>query len=181
MPGGGTSSFTDPDDYQTGFREAKIDLVVTCRGDFKARLTWVELRHLHLLRAQENLPCIAYVSLAPGPVFVAFPTHADAGPIWGGVKLQSGDIVLHSRGERTHQRTSAASHWGFVSLAPEHLAYYGGSLPGRALVPPPASRILRPAPPAAMRLLHLHAEAGRLARTTPDIIAHPEVARALEQ
>src|SRR3954452_9960674 len=125
MPVSGTSTCSDPDDYQSTFRAARINLVIASRGDFKARLTWVELHDLHLLRSQESLPRIAYVSLPSVRVFVAISTLPEQRPIWGGIKLGSGHIVLHALGECMHQRTSAASRWGSVSLAPELLAAYG--------------------------------------------------------
>jgi len=50
-----------------------------------------------------------------------------------------------------------------------------------ALAPPPAARILGPPPKAAANLLRAHAQACRLAETRPDMIAHREVARAIEQ
>jgi AraC-like DNA-binding protein len=181
MPTSGTSTCSDPDDYQSKVRGARINLVFAGGGDFRARLTWVELRHLHLLRGKENLPRIAYISLASERVFVAFSTHRDPSPIWGGVRLRPGDIVLHGRGERIHQRTTAPGGWGFVSLAPEYLTAHGKAIAGLDLVPPPAGRILRPPAPARGQLLHLHAQACHLAETNPEMIAHREVARALEQ
>jgi methylphosphotriester-DNA--protein-cysteine methyltransferase len=42
-------------------------------------------------------------------------------------------------------------------------------------------RILRPPPPDAIRLLNLHAEAGRLFGADPETRSHPEVVRGLEQ
>jgi adenylate cyclase len=39
MPGRGTGTFIDPDDCQASLRQARIDLLVTSRGAFKARLT----------------------------------------------------------------------------------------------------------------------------------------------
>jgi hypothetical protein len=105
MPGSGTRTFIDPDDYQASLRQAGIDLLVTSPGAFKARLTWTELDHLHLIRSQEELPRIAYLSLPPALSFVAFPTQSHPPPLWGGMELRSGDIMFHSRGERPHQRT----------------------------------------------------------------------------
>jgi AraC-like DNA-binding protein len=181
MPTSGTSTYSDPEDYQSNVRGARINLTFACYGEFRARLSWVEFRHLHLLRSQESLPRIAYVALAPERVFITFPTQPDPPPIWGGVKLGSGDILLHGRGERMHQRTSAASRWGSVSLAPEHLAAYGKTLAGLDLVAPPVGRVLRPPKLAKAQLLRLHAQACRLAETKAEIIAHREVNRALEQ
>ena len=42
-------TFTDPDDFEAAMREARFDLVLTEPGEFKAHLTCVELRNLHLL------------------------------------------------------------------------------------------------------------------------------------
>ena len=82
MPGSGTSTFTDPDDYQASLRRPQLDLVVTARGAFKARLTWATLHQLHLQRNEEDSPRIAYVSLSPALVFVGFTTRPDPPMLW---------------------------------------------------------------------------------------------------
>jgi AraC-like DNA-binding protein len=181
MPSSGTSIFTDPNDYQDGFRGAKFNLVFTCCVNFRARLTWVELPNLHLLHCHETLQRTAYVSLAPQRVYVAFPTQFDPPVVWNGAELRSGDIVFHSQGECMHQRTSGASHWAFISLEPKFLARYGKALTGLDLTPPPVGRILRPPPAIAARLLRLHTKACRLAETKPKIVVHHQVARSIEQ
>ena len=181
MPGSGTSTFTDPDDYQASLRRPKLDLLVTARGAFKTRLTWATLHRLHLQRNEEDLPRIAYVSLTPALVFVGFTTRPDPPMLWGGVELPIGHIIFHSRGERFHQRTTGPCGWSLLSLAPQHLERYGGALSGRALSAPAAAQILRPAARDAARLRRLHAQACRLAETRPKVLAHPEVARAIEQ
>jgi len=71
--------------------------------------------------------------------------------------------------------------WSFVGLAPEHLGRYVGALSGKALSLPAVARILRPAARDGARLRRLHAQACRLAETKPKLLAHPEVARAIEQ
>jgi AraC-like DNA-binding protein len=180
MPSGGTRTFIDPDAYQASIAGAKVNLVFTGRGDFNARLTRVELPNLRLQRAEENLPRIAYVALAPDLAVVAFPLRADPPPICSGMVLQADDVVFHARGERMHQRTSGPGDWASVSLTPEHLAVYGQVLTGRNLEPPPVGRILRPPARPAAHLRRLHAEACHLAETKPRVLAHPEVARALE-
>jgi AraC-like DNA-binding protein len=181
MRGSGTTTFTDADDYQASIRGAKFSLVFRSQRDFKARLTWVELRHLRLLRAQENLPRVAHVSLTSDLVFVAWRTRYDAPQIIDGVELQPGDIVFHGRGERLHQQTLGPSQWGFISLAPKHLAACGKALTGLELVAPPLGRILRPSRVDIAHLRHLHAAACRLAEAKPEMLIRPEVARALEQ
>ena len=64
MPGGGSSIFTDADGYQATLRDM-LDLLALRPRDFRARLVWVDLPSLRLLRAQEDAPRIAYVTLPP--------------------------------------------------------------------------------------------------------------------
>jgi AraC-like DNA-binding protein len=175
-----TTKFNDADDYCASIAGGKLDLVFNCQKDFQAQLTSVELRHLRLLRGQEYLPRVAHLSLAPDLVFVAFAIRHDPPQICDGVRLQPGDIVFHSRGGRVHQRTLGPSRWGLIALAPEYLAASGKALTGLDLLAPFIARILRPSRVDASHLLRLHASACRLAETRPDMIAHPEVARAIE-
>jgi len=181
MTGCGTVTLTVPDGCRVAVPGASINLVVTSPGDFRARLTWVKLRRLRLVGCRESASRVAFVALAQGRVFVAFPRLFEPAPVWSGVKLRSGDIVLHSLGERIYQRTSGETDWGLISLAPDDLAAYCRALSGVDLMIPVATRILRPPPVAAASLLRLHGKVCRLAETKPDMIAHREVARALEQ
>lgn len=180
MPASGTITSSDPGDYESNFRDGRIELVFAHWGEYRARLTWVKLRCLHLLRSQENLPRIAYLSLPPERVFIGFPSHPNPPQIWGGMTLQSSDIVLHARGARVHQRTSAASTWGLISLSPQQLAAYSKAVAGIEVVAPAAAKILRPPLLAKKQLLRLHAQACRLAETKPELILHHEAARAMD-
>jgi hypothetical protein len=181
MAENGTARFDNPDDYQAGMGDAIVNLIVTGGEDFNARLTWLNLRRLHVLRACENLPRIAFFSLSPAQVFVSFPASRGPPLTYGGVGLQFGDVVFHSRGERMHQRTNGESQWGLISLPPKQLAAIGKALTGLKITSPPAGRVLRPSRSAAACLLRLHSKACRLAETRHKLIANPEVARALEQ
>jgi AraC-like DNA-binding protein len=181
MAENGTATFADPDDYKAGIDGARVNLIVTGGGDLNARLTWLNLRRLRVLRASENPPRIAFFSLSPAQVFVSFPASTGPPLTYGGVGLQFGDVVFHSHGERMHQRTDGESQWGLISLPPEQLAACGKALTGLKIIAPPVSRVLRPSRVAASRLLRLHSKACRLAETRPKLIANPEVARALEQ
>jgi AraC-like DNA-binding protein len=177
----GRATFANSDDYQAGIGDASVNLIVTGGGDFKARLTWLHLRRFHMLGGCENLPRIAFISLSPARVFVSFPTSEGPPLTYGGLGLQFGDVVFHSRGERAHQRTKGESQWGLISLPPEQLAACSKALTGRKIASPSAGRVLRPSPSAALRLLRLHSKACRLAETRHKLIENLEVARALEQ
>jgi hypothetical protein len=177
----GTATFTNSGDYETGIRGPRIEVVSSGQGDFKARLTWLKLRHLDILRARENTPRVAFISLPPARVFVSFPIGRNTRLTWSGVEIRRGDIVFHSRGERFHQSTKGASQWALISILPDQLAAYGTAIAERQLASPPISRILRPPSTDAARLTSLVSKSCRLAETKPEIISHPESARALEQ
>jgi len=115
MPGSGTGTFIDPDDYRASLSQVRIDLLAISQGALKAKLTWATLHHLQLLHSEEDLPRIAYVSLAPGLVFVGFATRPDPPMFWGGVELQTGDIIFHGQGERFHQRTTGPCGWSLLA------------------------------------------------------------------
>jgi AraC-like DNA-binding protein len=181
MPGSGTGTFIDSDDYRASLGHLRIDLLVTPQGAFNARLTWAVLHHLQLLHSEEEMPRIAYVSLAPALVFVGFTTRANPPILWGGGEPETGDVMFHSRGERFHQRTTGPCGWSLVGLPPEYLERYGGALIGKPLPAPVATQLLRPPARDAARLRRLHAQACRLAETRPKALTHPEVARAIEQ
>jgi len=177
----GTATFANPDDYGAAIRSATVKVIVTAGGDFNARLTWLDFGDLHVLRGHENLPRIGFFSLSPAQTFVSFPTKAGVPLTYGGIGLRFGDVVFHGRGERMHQRTNGEYQWGLISLPPERLAAYNKALTGTSIATPREGRILRPSRSDAKRLLGLHSRICRLAETRHELIANPEVARALEQ
>jgi AraC-like DNA-binding protein len=176
----GTATFTEASDWECAFGGGRVQLTITGNGVFKARLTSLHLGHLEVLRGSEELPRIAYVSLPASRVFVSFPT-GEVPLIWEGIELRPGDFVLHSRGERMHQRTTGASRWGVVSLPAQRLSSCGKPLTGRKMSWPLVGRVLQPQPIAARRLLGLHARAGRLAESKDKLLVQSKFARALEQ
>lgn len=176
----GTATFTDPKDYECAFGGASVQLTVTGGGDFKARLTWLRLRHLQVFLGREELPRIAFVSLPPSRVLVSFPTGKSP-LIWNGIELRLGDIVFHGRGEQMHQRTNGKSSWSLMSFPATQLSSYGNSLNGRKLAIPSFGRILRPQRVVSAHLLRLHAEACRIAEADNGSTGDPSIRRGLEQ
>src|SRR5262249_27958556 len=139
-----------------------------------------EIRRLRLGRIEENLPRIAFVTLGPRPIFLSFATpHCARVLELSRVEMRSGLIVLHSCGERPNQRTGVRLTWGWISLLPKDLAYYGRVLARAKLMAPRSTQFLRPPLGFVGELLHLHRGACRFAKTNPDMIVHKEVTRAL--
>jgi AraC-like DNA-binding protein len=181
MPGGGTRTFVEPDHYEASLREAQIEAVIVPRGKFRARLTWAELHSSQVLRCEEDAPRVAYMRFAPQLAFVMFPTYPGPLPVWRGAQLQPGEIVFHGRGERLHQSTPGSFAWNLTAVDAAPLERYGRALAGKALSPSLEGRILRPSQRNLARLRRLHAQACRLAETKSKMLAHSEVARAMEQ
>jgi hypothetical protein len=180
MPGGGTSTFLEPDLYEADLRSVGIEALITPLGEFNARFTWAELHHLRLLDCEEAFPRIGYLQLPMHLVFVAFP-HSGSLPIWNGIQMQAGDVMLHGRGQRLHQSTLGPSRWSVIAADPEWFDHSYRALTGKALVVPAEGRVLHPARQNVARLRRLHAQASRLAETKSRMLANVEVARAIEQ
>ncbi|WP_082907995.1 helix-turn-helix domain-containing protein [Bradyrhizobium neotropicale] len=180
MAEGGTRTFGDPDGYAAAFGDVRVNLTIAGAGDFRARLTRLKLNHLEIYRCYESLPRIAYISLLRERTFLSFPV-ATASIGCGGLALQNGDMVLHSGGERVHQRSNGECQWGLLSLPPEQLADGGKALTGRLIASPPANRKFRPSRALASRFQSLFRQACHLAESRKDLIERPEIARALEQ
>ncbi len=181
MPGSGTRTFLEPDHYEASLRQAQIEILIALTPKFKARLTWAELHDLQVLRCEEGFPRVAYVCLRPQLCFVTLPARSGPLPLLGGTELRPGEVVLHGRGERLHQSTPGSLVWNILALDPVQLEQYGRALSGKPFTLQSEGKILRPSPRDAARLRRLHAQVCRLAETKPRLLAHTEVARALEQ
>jgi len=180
MPGGGSSIFTDPDRYLACL-PLMAEFAFVDASRFIARLTWVELPHMGVFRMRETAPRVGYIGLPSNMVFVTFPVRGASPLIVGGKELHHGELVLHARGERFHQRMTAAGQWGGISL--QSLSFESGArtLTGQAINLPEFRKVVRPGVQDRNRLLRLHAEACRIAETAVSNLGQPEVARALEQ
>jgi AraC-like DNA-binding protein len=180
MAENGTFTFSDPDSYAGAFGGPRINLTVTGAGDFRAKLSRLKLKHLEICRFRESVPRIAYISLPAEWIFVSF-SLGKAPPIFNGFNIQEGNIILHGRGARMHQRTNGECQWGLLSLSPEHLEGCNKALTARSIELTSEGRILRPPRAEVSRFRHLFRQACQLAETRKKLIAYPGIARALEQ
>ena len=175
------TSSGDPEEIEDALQRAGIEYKLTIAGALKVRLTRTELANLTLLSSRESRARAAYVKFAPHRVFVSFVMPAVRSFVWAGVRVEQGDVVFHSQGEQSHQRTMGACHWAFISQTPEHLAACSRALTGRELVPPRTGRVLRLSRSLGGSLCQLHADACRLAETKTELVQRSEVVHALEQ
>jgi AraC-like DNA-binding protein len=181
MTENGTATFTNPDEYSAAIGAARVNLVVTAGGEFKGRLTSLNLGGLHVLRSRENLPRIGFMELPPAQMVISFPVSRQSPLIYCGLGLSFGEVVLHELGERAHQRTAGEGDWCFISLTPEQLAACSKALTGQSIRPPSEGRVIAPAPNVSKALLNTLSKACRLAETRRGLISNPEIVRSLEQ
>jgi AraC-like DNA-binding protein len=180
MPEGGSSIYTDADGYQAHVRDI-LDLLVLQPRDFHAHLTWADLRNLQLLRAKEASARVGYMTLPADRVFVTFPSEQGSILSFGGVTLEFGDLMFHSRGERRHQRTTAACEWASIAVTPAALSSFSRTLAGQELIAPAVGKVVRPRRADGRRLERLHARACQVVETSLNSLANQQVVRALEQ
>jgi len=180
MPKIFAQDFTDPDEYYASI--GGFEGIVTARGDYHAKLTSVNFSRLWMSRGEDSLARICTFTPPSGRTEILFGTDQDqpAQQI-AGMERPFDKVTAISIGSSYHVRTSAACRWGAMSLPSADLATLGLAISGRQLMPPSFTHHIKPSTSAFLRLRHLHEAAGHLARKTPDILAKPEVARALEE
>ena len=182
MPSSAVRTFTDPVEYFTGIRNLQIAGLVQRRGEFRAKSTRIDLHRLWMHRFDEDLPRIMKVTPSGMRSVVIFATQADQPAMQvDGIEISQNQIATFGLDWEWYLRSSAACKWSTMSLAPRDLAAAGESIIGHELVPPTFARSFAPQTEALSRLRKLHAAACNLAKTVPDILAKPEVARAIEQ
>jgi AraC-like DNA-binding protein len=174
-------TFTDPDAYHAARPHAASKGVITGRGEFRAVSTTIRLDRLSLERCEESLPKAAYSVVNPEIFGVIFATSPDQQVHFNGLELAPDRMIVVRRGSEGHNRSSGACQWGAIALTHDDAAAAGRTIIGRELVAPPFTHAVKPPPLLLSELLNLHEAAGRLARGAPDILASPEVARAIEQ
>ena len=180
MPNSAVVTFTDPDEFYAAVRNAHVDGVVTARGNFRAELARIDLHRLWMLRGEESLARVHRVAIG-NRTAILFATDRNPPEYVDGVELPQGKILVFGSGTVGHQRTGAGLRWGTMSLTPEDLAAAGQAIIGREVIAPSDTHCISLPPQLLSHLSSLHEAAGHLAKAVPDILAQPEVARALEQ
>jgi len=174
-------TFTDPDAYHAAIRNTKAEGIVTARGEFSAELTNIWLDRVFVQSGNESLPRVAYSTIDPTWLAIAFATSLDQQISVNGLELPQGEIVVFRAGAEGHNRSSTACQWGSIALTHADVAAAGQALSGRELGAPAVTHRIKPTPLLLSRLLNLHEAAGHLVKTAPDILGKPEVGRAMDQ
>jgi AraC-like DNA-binding protein len=181
MPASAVHFFTDADDYASAIRAGTVEATVTGRGQFTAKRTWIDFHRLWTQRFSDNLPRILHSVNVPDRAIITFRTELGPSLFAGGAEMLPNTLVRHSQSQEYHQRSSGFAAFAGMSLPVEELQSLGAAFAGCDPTPPRDPVVVTPSPSAMIKLQQLHAAAGQLAEDAPEIIAHPEAARGLEQ
>jgi AraC-like DNA-binding protein len=181
MPWSKVLSFTDPFPYQAAIRAADVELFPTARGEFRAELTQINLNQLWMQRFHEKLPQVYASKVRPGRRVIGFLTNAHQPTLQNcGRDISPHDIVV-SNYDVMHQRTGGDCCFGAMSLTTDDFDAACKAVAGHEFSGSQLNHLVRPDPALMSRLLKLHEMVGQIAKTTPDLLTLPEVARSLEQ
>ena len=111
---------------------------------------------------------------------IAFAIDGKPLPVWGGIEIQTGQIITFGPGQRLHARTDGPSHWGAIQMSEQQLIDYSRILNRTRFVLPPAAR-WRPARAAVRQLRDLHRAAIRMAEARARALTDLQAAHGLEQ
>ena len=174
-------SFADPFPYQAAIRAADLELLPTAKGEFRAELTKICLKKLWMQHADESLPGVCVGTISPSRRVIGFLAGAnDPAIVRSGTTFSPGDIIVNTTGV-LHRRTETACGWRSMSLALEDFAFACKDITGHEFAEKSLTHLVRPSPALMSHLLNAHAKAMLMARTNPDVLASPEVVRALEE
>jgi AraC-like DNA-binding protein len=161
-------------------RPADAQFTITGRGRFEGSVARIDLDHLRMQRGVERMPRIWHVDVPSDRFALAFLAD-DGGEFgWRGIRAGPREVAVCAPGTRTVHALFGPAEWGSISLPAERIAMLGIALLGRSLQRRDVVTINVPAS-ALTALRRCHTAAADLARTAPEILANPEVARGLEQ
>jgi AraC-like DNA-binding protein len=165
-------------DQFAGLVRPQTEHTITGRGVFAATATRIDLHRLKMQRIQ-----VRHSGHGQGHQLVdrAAILFAASGMVWKGVELAATDIGLVHSDQPFWYNNRVPIQFGSMSLPPEELAGLSVAMADRDLTLPRNHLTMRTTPASHAKLLRLHAATSNLAEHAPEILAHPEAARGLEQ
>src|SRR5215469_12860712 len=136
MPSSSVRTFTDPDEYAADSRASTIDLMITERGQFNAKRTWIDFHHLWMQQVFENTARTWRASLVAGRAVVTFRAQAGQSLHWSGIELLPDNLIRNAEGQETFAHSSSPASMGFLSLPLSDMVSVGEAMAGLDAMPP---------------------------------------------
>lgn len=181
MPGSTVATFSDLDEMKNSLRGVDLKAVVTDNGSFHSELTRIDLHRLWMQHGQQSLSQVLHFATLKERRSVTFLAGPGPSMTVSGIEVGQGDLIHYLPGAEHHLRLPPDCYWFSMSMPEAALATDARALLGEDIAIAKASIVNRPSEHLLTRLRTLHQAASQLARDVPDVLSHPEVARAIEQ
>jgi len=180
-PTSAVRTFNDPDEYEASIRGARTEFTITGRGRFNAKLIRIDLHRLWMQQYSDNLARVGHFANIDGRAVISFRTIPGPSLRTGGIDVGQSNIILRRGAQSYFQRSEGPVCFGAMSLPVEEMTAVGSTIVGYEMTLPRDAMTVTPRPAALKKLRQLYAATVRLAEHAPEVIAHPEAARGLEQ
>jgi len=175
MPWSRVLSFSDPFPCQAALQSVvQAEILPTARGSFHVDMTQISMNKLRMQRFDVVLPQISTVEIASDRKLIGFLAEpCSSYPQHCGMEVTPDDIFVYGY-DVLHQRSGS-------DVPAKDFPLLCKTIVGREFLEEPRNAVVRPALASMSRLRKLHNAVGQLAQTAPDLLAQPEVCRALEE
>jgi AraC-like DNA-binding protein len=181
MPSSMVATLSDLDQLKNLLRGVDLKALVSKNGSFHSELTRIDLHRLWMQHGRQSLPQVLHFATLKERRSVTFLAGPGPSMTVSGIEVGQSDLIHYLPGAEHHLRMPADCYWFSMSMPQTALAEDARALLGDDIATAKASIVNRPPEHLLMRLRELHQAASQLARTVPDVLSHPEVARAMEQ
>jgi AraC-like DNA-binding protein len=182
MPWCRVLNLTDPVPCEAAVNGSEVQILPTKRGSFHAEITQIGMNRLWMQRFKLSLPLISNCALKVDRKYIGFLLEGSYSKSLHhcGIEVSSNDLVL-SGFDELQNRVDSACCFGTMSLPIDDLSSLSKTIIGREFRDKPQIKMGRPNLELMSRLRTLHDVIAQLANAAPDLLANPEVVRALEQ
>jgi hypothetical protein len=168
-------------DYAEQLREFQAVITPLHPGPFDTHLIRVELPLARLIDVREPTARVGFLSIPSGWRYAFFTVPPDIPLSCNGDALSGDDMLLAGEGDRLHQQTAGAAHFGAIGIRSQTLQHYADGLADGTPTIPPTAGVVQVQAGLRRRLLQLHARIIRMVESRPGMVCHPQTARAMEQ
>jgi AraC-like DNA-binding protein len=169
-----TVESSDPDEFVSQIRPDGCELLVTERGAFEARGTFMDIGRVYAQRRYERLSRIVDVDMPRSGII--FLTEPGPSLFWDGAEIKYENVAFFCAGNSYRARLSGPTRWGGLSLSPDDMAQIRAPCSGETTGSISGCTVITPPRTALARLRALHAAMGNLAEAFPT----PTISRGAE-
>ena len=181
MPSTSVQCYATPEQFESAFISAAVEVTPIGRSPFAARVARLELDRMWVVATDELAPRIKWAAQSLDRTFIRLLSRPGSDYIIDGAALRLGEIIHLGHGHSYYEHTDGPVHWAGLSLPVDDMAAAEMAITGREPMALREPTRVTPTRPAMTRLRRLHAEAIALAEAAPCAELPAEAAHSLEQ